>query len=73
MATIGAAKAIAQTGRIRMSGFIAWLAWLFIHILYLARFENRMLVLFQWTWNYLTRKPHGSPHYWRTGRHDGRL
>jgi NADH dehydrogenase len=55
MATIGAAKAIAQTGRIRMSGFIAWVAWLFIHILYLARFENRVLVVFQWAWNYVTR------------------
>ncbi|HUR53799.1 MAG TPA: NAD(P)/FAD-dependent oxidoreductase [Gemmataceae bacterium] len=55
MATIGAAKAIAQTGRIRRSGFVAWLAWLFIHILYLARFENRMLVMFQWFWNYVTR------------------
>ena len=55
MATIGAAKAVAQTGRIRMSGFVAWLAWLFIHILYLARFENRVLVMFQWFWNYVTR------------------
>ena len=39
----------------QFSGYLAWLAWLFIHIMYLARFENRMLVLFQWFWNYVTR------------------
>lgn len=55
MATIGRAKAVAETGGLRLSGLIAWLAWLFIHILYLARFENRILVLFQWVFNYLTR------------------
>ena len=38
-----------------MSGFVAWMAWLFIHILYLARFENRVLVLWQWFFNYITR------------------
>jgi len=55
MATIGRSRAVLEAGKIRMSGFIAWLAWLFIHILYLARFENRVLVLFQWGWNYATR------------------
>jgi len=55
MATIGRAKAVAETGGLRLSGAIAWLAWLFIHIMYLARFENRVLVLFQWISNYLTR------------------
>ena len=55
MATIGAAKAVAETGGIRLSGFIAWLAWLFIHIMYLARFENRVLVLWQWFFNWVTR------------------
>jgi NADH dehydrogenase len=55
MATIGRAKAVAETGGIKLSGMLAWLAWLFIHILYLARFENRVLVLFQWVFNYLTR------------------
>ncbi|MFO0802312.1 MAG: NAD(P)/FAD-dependent oxidoreductase [Gemmataceae bacterium] len=55
MATIGRAKAVAETGGIKLSGMLAWLAWLFIHILYLARFENRVLVLFQWMFNYLTR------------------
>jgi NADH dehydrogenase len=55
LATIGHAKAVAQTGGMRFSGFVAWLAWLFIHILYLARFENRVLVLWQWFFNWVTR------------------
>ena len=55
MATIGRSRAVADAHWIRLSGWLAWMAWLFIHILYLARFENRMLVLFQWFFNYLTR------------------
>ncbi|MBX9627624.1 MAG: NAD(P)/FAD-dependent oxidoreductase [Gemmataceae bacterium] len=55
MATISRATAVAETHGMRFGGFIAWLAWLFIHILYLARFENRVLVLFQWAFNYVTR------------------
>ena len=55
MATIGRSRAIVESGRWRLTGKIAWLAWLFIHIMYLARFENRILVLFQWFWNYITR------------------
>jgi NADH dehydrogenase len=55
MATIGRAKAVAESQGFRFSGFPAWLAWLFIHILYLARFDNRVLVLFQWFFNYVTR------------------
>lgn len=55
MATIGLGKAVAESNGIKFSGTIAWLAWLFIHIMYLARFENRVLVLFQWFWNALTR------------------
>ncbi len=55
MATIGRAKAVAESYGFRFSGLLAWLAWLFIHILYVARFENRVLVVFQWFWNYLTR------------------
>ncbi|QEL13489.1 NAD(P)/FAD-dependent oxidoreductase [Limnoglobus roseus] len=54
MATIGRARAVVETGRIRLSGLIAWLAWLFIHVLYLARFENRLLVVFQWFFAYVT-------------------
>lgn len=55
MATIGRAKAVAESMGFRFSGYPAWLAWLFIHIMYLARFENRVLVLMQWFWNYVTR------------------
>lgn len=55
MATIGRGKAVAETMGLKFNGLLAWLAWLFIHIMYLARFENRVLVLFQWFWNYITR------------------
>jgi len=55
MATIGRAQAVGESMGIRFSGYIAWLAWLFIHVMYLARFENRVLVMFQWFWNYITR------------------
>lgn len=54
MATIGRSKAVADLGWIRFSGLLAWLAWLFIHLMYLAQFQNRVLVLFQWTFNYIT-------------------
>ncbi len=55
MATIGRSHAIVESGKIRLTGKLAWLTWLFVHILYLARFENRVLVVFQWFWNYVTR------------------
>jgi NADH dehydrogenase len=54
LATIGRAAAVAEVGKIHISGFLAWLAWLFIHILYLIGFRNRLLVLLQWAWAYLT-------------------
>ncbi|HEY8551701.1 MAG TPA: NAD(P)/FAD-dependent oxidoreductase [Vicinamibacterales bacterium] len=53
MATIGKRKAVARTGRIKLTGFIAWLAWLFVHLLYLVGFKNRVSVLGQWVWSYL--------------------
>jgi len=56
MATIGKHKAIAQTGRFRLAGFVAWWAWLFIHILYLIGFKNRIAVFTQWVWSYLFSK-----------------
>ncbi|MFO0940229.1 MAG: NAD(P)/FAD-dependent oxidoreductase [Pirellulales bacterium] len=55
MATIGRSRAVVESGKMRMKGRLAWLAWLFIHILYLTRFENRVMVIFQWGWNYVTR------------------
>ena len=54
MATIGRAAAVAVVGRFRLSGLIAWLAWLFVHIAFLIGFRNRFLVLFQWAWAYIT-------------------
>ncbi len=54
LATIGRAAAIAQFGKVHLSGFIAWLSWLFIHILFLIGFRNRILVMIQWAWSYLT-------------------
>lgn len=55
MATIGRAAAVADLGWAHFSGFSAWLLWLFIHLLYLVQFQNRLLVLLQWAWNYVTR------------------
>ncbi|MCA9524327.1 MAG: NAD(P)/FAD-dependent oxidoreductase, partial [Myxococcales bacterium] len=54
MATIGRAHAIVQMRSLRFSGFFAWLVWLFIHILYLIGFKNRVLVFIQWAWSYFT-------------------
>ncbi len=54
LATIGRAAGIAQFGKIHISGFIAWLSWLFIHILFLIGFRNRLLVFIQWAWSYVT-------------------
>ncbi|MGI8992240.1 MAG: NAD(P)/FAD-dependent oxidoreductase [Bryobacteraceae bacterium] len=55
MATIGRAAAVAEMGKIHFSGLLAWLAWLFIHLMYLVGFDNRLLVLMKWFLNYLTR------------------
>jgi NADH dehydrogenase len=54
MATIGRSAAVADLGWIRFSGLFAWLAWLFIHLLYLVEFENRLLVLVKWAFMYVT-------------------
>jgi NADH dehydrogenase len=54
LATIGRAAAIAQRGRIHISGYFAWLAWLVVHVFFLIGFRNRIVVLIQWAWSYLT-------------------
>ena len=54
LATIGRAAAVAEFGKIHISGFVAWLAWLFVHILFLIGFRNRVLVFIQWAWSYFT-------------------
>jgi len=54
LATIGRAAAVAEFGKIYISGFLAWLSWLFIHIFFLIGFRNRVIVLIQWAWSYFT-------------------
>lgn len=54
LATIGRAKAVADFGWLRFGGFPAWAAWLTVHIFYLIGFRNRLLVLADWAWNYVT-------------------
>ena len=54
LATIGRSAAVARIGKLHISGVIAWLTWLFVHITYLIGFRNRLLVLIQWAWSYFT-------------------
>jgi NADH dehydrogenase len=54
LATIGRAAAVARIGRAHLSGFVAWIVWVAIHIFYLIGFRNRILVMLQWGWAYLT-------------------
>jgi len=54
MATIGKKYAVADFGFLKISGYIGWLAWLFVHLMYIVEFENRVLILVQWAWNYFT-------------------
>lgn len=55
MAVIGRNAAVADPGWLRLCGFPAWLLWLFVHLLYLVQFQNRLLVLMQWAWSYFSR------------------
>jgi NADH dehydrogenase len=57
LATIGKAKAVGVVKGIKLSGIIAWLAWCFIHILYLIGFRNRLRVMVEWIWYYITNRP----------------
>lgn len=54
LATIGRAAAIAQFGKLHISGYFAWLAWLFVHVFFLIGFRNRLIVMIQWAWSYIT-------------------
>ena len=53
MATIGRARAVAQLGRLRLWGLLAWLAWVFVHLWFLVSFRNRLSVFVKWIWEYL--------------------
>jgi NADH:ubiquinone reductase (H+-translocating) len=55
LAVIGRNAAVADLGFLQIGGFLAWLLWVFVHIAYLIEFENRILVLIQWAWSYVTR------------------
>ena len=54
LAVIGRSRAIADFGKVQLSGFIAWLLWLFVHIMYLVGFRNRVIVFIEWAYNYFT-------------------
>jgi NADH dehydrogenase len=54
LATIGRSSAVAQIGRVELSGWLAWIAWLFIHLLFLIGFRNKAAVLLEWTYSYVT-------------------
>jgi NADH dehydrogenase len=56
MATIGRSAAVAKIGRLELAGFPAWLAWLFVHVLFLIGFDNKLTVLVQWAYSYFTYK-----------------
>lgn len=55
MATVGRAFAVVQLRRWKFAGFAAWITWLWVHIFYMTQFTNRILVVIQWGWSYLTR------------------
>ncbi len=55
LATIGRNRAVAQFGWLHVSGFPAWFLWVFVHLMYLVEFENRLLVFVEWVYNYITR------------------
>lgn len=54
LATIGKSAAVAQFGKLHFAGFFAWFLWLFIHLMKIVNFRNRVLVFMQWAWNYFT-------------------
>lgn len=54
LATVGRTAAVADFGKLKLSGVSAWLAWLFIHLLFLVGFRNRLFVLLHWTWSFIS-------------------
>jgi NADH dehydrogenase len=54
MATIGRSAAVADFGHMQLTGFLAWLSWLLVHIFFLIGFRNRFIVIFNWMWSYFT-------------------
>ena len=70
LATVGRAAAVACVGRLRLAGLPAWLLWLFVHIWFLIGFRNRVAVMLQWVWSYLTFK-RGARLITETARQEG--
>lgn len=56
LAVIGRNAAVADFGKFQITGFFAWILWVFVHIGYLVGFNNRLLVMIKWAWNYIRRK-----------------
>lgn len=54
LAVIGQNRAVVNFGSLKLSGFLAWLIWVFAHIYYLIEFDNKLIVMVQWAWNYIT-------------------
>ena len=54
MATVGRNRAVADLGKLKMGGFFAWAIWLFVHLMSLVGYKNRVVVLLSWLWNYIT-------------------
>lgn len=54
LATAGRSYAIVEIGKLRLTGLVAWIAWLVVHIYYLIGFRNRLLKMFEWAWTYMT-------------------
>jgi NADH dehydrogenase len=74
MATIGRRRAILEMGRVRLAGPTAWLAWLVVHIYYLVGFKNRLFVVLQWAWAYVSFRRGARlivDKSWRFYGHDG--
>ena len=54
MNSIGRCRAVVETKRVKFTGFVAWIAWLLVHIYYLVGLKNRLFVVIQWVWSHLT-------------------
>jgi NADH dehydrogenase len=54
LAVIGRGKAVADLGKLKVTGFLAWQLWIWVHIFFLIGFRNRLLVMFEWAWSYIT-------------------
>ena len=55
LATIGRSKAVADIKGLHLSGLVAWITWLFVHLFYLIGLQNRLLVFIRWTFSFVTR------------------